>query len=119
MNAARCFTGTHVTVRFTKKTFVTNGSRVRRVLTWAMSKWTKRTRCAAVRFTRGTFNEARTKDEERGGMKTFSWRKDLKLNAARCFTGTHATVRFTRGTFVTSVPAFFDLGDVKVEKDTV
>ena len=41
MNAARCFTGTHVTVRFTKETFVTNGSRVRRVLTWAMSKWTK------------------------------------------------------------------------------
>ena len=41
MNAARCFTGIHVTVRLTKETFMTNGSRVRRVLTWAMSKWTK------------------------------------------------------------------------------
>ena len=51
-------------------------------------------------------------------MKTFSWRKDRKLNAARCFTGTHATVRFTKETFVTSgsrVKLFFDLGDVKVE----
>ena len=26
---------------FTQKTFVTSGSRVKRVLTWAMSKWTK------------------------------------------------------------------------------
>ena len=42
MNAARCFTGTHVTVRFTtKETFVTRGSRVKRVLTRAMSKWMK------------------------------------------------------------------------------
>ena len=40
------------------------------------------------------FNEKR--------MKTFSWRKDLKLNATRCFTRTHATVRFTKETFVTS-----------------
>ena len=40
-NAARCCTGTHATVRFTKETFVTNGSRVKRVLIWAMSKWTK------------------------------------------------------------------------------
>ena len=29
-------------------------------------------------------------------MKTLSWRKDLKLNAARCFSGTHATVRFAK-----------------------
>ena len=41
MNATRCFTGTYVTVRFTKETFVTNGSRVKRVLILAMSKWTK------------------------------------------------------------------------------
>ena len=40
-NAARCFTGTHATVRFTKETFVKNGSRVKRVLILAMSKWTK------------------------------------------------------------------------------
>ena len=38
---ARCFTGIHVTVRLTKETFMINCSRVRRVLTWAMSKWTK------------------------------------------------------------------------------
>ena len=28
-------------VRFTQETFVTSGSRVKRVLTWAMSKWIK------------------------------------------------------------------------------
>ena len=38
---ARCCTGTHATVRFTKGTFVTSGSRVKFVLTWAMSKWRK------------------------------------------------------------------------------
>ena len=41
MNAARCFTGTHATVRFTKGTFVASDSRVKRVLTRAMSKWGK------------------------------------------------------------------------------
>ena len=41
MNAARCFTGTHATVRFTKETFVTSGCRVKRDLIWAMSKWMK------------------------------------------------------------------------------
>ena len=30
------------------------------------------------------------------------WRKDLKLNAARFFSGAHATVRFLKGKFVTS-----------------
>ena len=30
------------------------------------------------------------------------WRKDLKLNAARFFSGAHATVRFPKETFVTS-----------------
>ena len=53
------------------------------------------------------------------GMKTSSWRKDLKCNAAWCFTGTHATVRFTKETFVTkrlSREACFDLGDVKVDE---
>ena len=51
-------------------------------------------------------------------MKTLSWRNDLKLNAARCFTGTHAYVRLTEETVVASgsrVKRFFDLGDVKVE----
>ena len=40
------------------------------------------------------------------------------MNAARCFTGTHVTVRFTTERVVTSGShreAFFDLGDVKVE----
>ena len=41
IDAARCFSGTHATVRFTKGTVVTSGSRVKRVLTWAMSKWRK------------------------------------------------------------------------------
>ena len=51
-------------------------------------------------------------------MKTLSWRKDIRLDAARCFSGTHASVRFTRETFVDKrLPreACFDLGDVKVE----
>ena len=39
MERARCFTGTHATVRFTKEAVVTSGSRVKRVWTWAMSKW--------------------------------------------------------------------------------
>ena len=38
------------------------------------------------------------------------------MNAARCFSGTHATVRFTKET---AGEACFDLGDVEVEKDTV
>ena len=38
LNAARCCTGTHATVRCTKETFVTSDSRVKRDLTWAMSK---------------------------------------------------------------------------------
>ena len=35
-------------------------------------------------------------------MKTLSWRKDLKLNAARCCTRTHANVRVSKATVVTS-----------------
>ena len=35
-------------------------------------------------------------------MKILSWRKDLKLNAARCFSGTRATVRVSKATVVTS-----------------
>ena len=35
-------------------------------------------------------------------VKTLSWRKDLKLNAARCFSGTRATVRSTEETVVIS-----------------
>ena len=56
------------------------------------------------------------------GMKTSSWRKDLRLNAARCFSVTHTTVRFTKETLVTKrLPreACFELGGVKVEKDIV
>ena len=34
-----CFTRTHANVRFTRETFVTSGSRLKRVLTLAMSKW--------------------------------------------------------------------------------
>ena len=61
----------------------------------------------SVRFTRETFVDKRlpreacfdlgdVKVEMKRRMKTFSWRKDLKLNSSRCSTGTHATVRFTR-----------------------
>ena len=193
MNSSRCSTGTHATVRFTKETFVTSGSRVKRVLTWAMSKWAKhivtfneeqdedilvedrpqierdtvflrdtchrevhqrnirdkrlpREACfdqgdvkvekdivpfneeedegtleeEGPQIERGTvflrhtcrsrnirdkrlpreacFGLGDVKVEMKRRMKTFSWRKDL----LRCCTGTHATVRFTRQTFVTS-----------------
>ena len=41
LNAARCSSGTHtVTWDFSTETFVTSGSRVKRVLPWAMTKWT-------------------------------------------------------------------------------
>ena len=35
-------------------------------------------------------------------MKILSWRNDLKLNAARCFSGIDATVRVTEEAVVTS-----------------
>ena len=38
LNAAVCFSGTHAVVRIAKETFVTSDSRVKRDLTWAMSK---------------------------------------------------------------------------------
>ena len=41
LNATLCFTMAHANVRFTKETFVTWGSRVKHVLPWAMTKWTK------------------------------------------------------------------------------
>ena len=63
LNAARCFSGTHATVRVTEEAVVTSGSCVKCVLTWAMSKW---------RETVGLSMKRR--------MKTLSWRKDVKLN---------------------------------------
>ena len=55
------------------------------------------------------------------GMKTSSWRKDLRLNAARCFSVKHTTVRFTKETLVTSGShreACFHQGYVNVENAT-
>ena len=85
LNAARCFSGTHATMRLTEETVVTSGSCVKRVLVWAMSRRRKTLSLSTKRR-----------------MKTLSWRKDLKLNATRCFTGTQATVSSTQETFVTS-----------------
>ena len=48
-------------------------------------------------------------------MKILSLSNELKLNAARCFSGTHATVRFTTERVVTSGShreACFHFGDV-------
>ena len=58
---------------------------------------------------------------EEGGMKRHSWRMDLRLNAARCFSVTHATESYQRNTRDTRLPreACFGLGDAKVEKDIV
>ena len=66
-----------------------------------------------MRFTRETFVDKRlpreacfdlgdVKVEMKWRMKTLSWRKDLKLSAAPCLPGTHATVRLTHEAFVTS-----------------
>ena len=41
LNAARCFSGTHAIVRFIEETVVTSATCVKRVSTWAMSKWRK------------------------------------------------------------------------------
>ena len=84
LNAARCSSGTHATVRFTRETFVTSDSRVKRVLTLAMSKWRKTL----------NFNEEEDEDTL----------VDVRpqIERARCFAGTHATVRFIKEIFVTS-----------------
>ena len=55
-------------------------------------------------------------------VKTLSWRKDRKFNAARCFSRTHATVRFSpRNSRDKRLPrkVCFNQGDVEVEKDIV
>ena len=62
LNAAPCLPGTHATVRLTQEAFVTSGSRVKRVLTWVMSKW--RTSLLPFMMWR---------------KKTLSWRKDLTI----------------------------------------
>ena len=101
LKLARCFSGTHATVRVTEEAVVTSGSCVECVLTWAMSKWRKtvglsmKSRIKSLSWRK----DLKLNDVE---VKTLSWRKYLKLQAARCFSGTHATVRFTKGTFVTS-----------------
>ena len=82
LDAARCFSGTHASVRFTRETFV--------------DKRLPREAC---------FDLGDVKVEMKRRMKTFSWRKDLKLNSSRCSTGTHATVRFTREHSRQAVPA--------------
>ena len=102
IDRARCFFGTHATVRFTKQTVVTIGFLCEACFDFAMSKWRK---------TLWPSMQMRT--------KTFSWRTVLKLTAARCFIGTHARVRFTKEAVVTSGfprEACLDLGDVKVVK---
>ena len=48
------------------------------------------------------FDLGDVKVEMKRRMKTVSWRKVVKLNAARCFLGMHATVRLTKETFMTS-----------------
>ena len=130
LNAAVCFSGTHAVVRIAKETVVTSGSRVKRVLTWAMSKWRKTLNFneeededtlvdVRPQIERGTVFRRDTCHREihqrsirdkrnpreaffdlgdvkvenvivasmKRRMKTLSWRKDLKLNAARCCTG--------------------------------
>ena len=96
---------THATVRFIEESVVTSATCVKRVLTWAMSKWTKDV---------VTFSEEQDEDTLVA--------KDIRLDAALCFSGTHANVRFTRETFVDKrLPreACLDLGDGQVERETL
>ena len=55
--------------------------------------------------------------------KTLSWRKYLKLNAARCFSGNacHREIHHQRNIRDKRLPleACFGLGDIKVEKDII
>ena len=104
MNAARCCTRTHATLRFTKETFVTSGSRVKRVLTWARSKWTKDSR---------TFNE---EDEDT------LVEEGLELERGTVFhKDTWHSEIFPRNIVTKRLPreACFDQGDCQVEKDVV
>ena len=85
LNATRCFTGTQATVRFHPRNI--RDKRLPREACFDLGD---------VKVEKDIVTSMKRR------MKTFSWRKVLKLNAARCFTGTHATVRFTKETFVTS-----------------
>ena len=104
LNAAVCFSGTHAVVRIAKETVVTSGSRVKRVLTWAMSKWRKTL----------NFNEEEDEDTlvdvrpqiERGTV----FRRDT------CHREIHQrNIRDKR----LPLEACFNQGDVKVEQDIV
>ena len=83
---SNCFGRSHGHMPF--KEFRDSGSRVKRVLTWAMSKW----RASLLPFVKRR-------------KKTFAWRKNREFHAARCFSGMHATVRFAKEIFVTAAPA--------------
>ena len=79
MDAARCFSGTHASVRFTRETFV--------------DKRLPREAC---------FDLGDVKVSMKRRMKTFSWRKDIRLNAARCFSRDTCHREVHQRTFVTS-----------------
>ena len=104
-NSTRHGVGTHATVRSTKATFVTSAFRVKRFLTWVISKWTKHI---------VTFNEEEDEDSlveegpqiERGTVSP----RDTR----RC----EAHPRSIRDKRLPR-EACFELGGVKVEKDIV
>ena len=84
---------------------MTNGFRVKRVLTWAMSKWTKQI---------VTFNEEEDEDTlEEDGLQI---ERDTVFLRDAC----HREI-YQRNFLDKRLPreACFDLGDVKVEKDIV
>ena len=91
------------TVRSTKATFVTSAFRVKRFLTWVISKW--RTSLLPFMMRR---------------MKTFSRRNDLQLNAVFLRETCHREI-FQRNIPDQRLPreACLELGGVKVEKDIV
>ena len=106
MNAAWSFTGTHATVRFTtKETFVTRGSRVKRVLTRAMSKWMKQIVAINEEEDEDTLVEE-VPQIERGAV----------LHKDTC----HREI-YQRNFLDKRLPreACFDLGDVEVDKKIV
>ena len=102
MNAARCFSGTHATREIHQR-----NSRDKRLPCEACFDLGD----AEVEKDIVTFNE---EDDEDVLVE-----EGPQIERARCFTGTHAAVRFTRGTFVASdsrVKRVLIWGDVKVDE---
>ena len=105
LNAARCFSGTHATVRFIEETVVTSATCVKRVLTWARSKWTKDSRTCNEEEDEDTLVEEGLELERGTVFHKDTWHSEI-------FPRNIVTKRLPR-------EACFDQGDCQVQKDVV